>query len=268
MTSSTVPPVRQRSSQSEDRAYSSDTLRHHPVVHQPARPVGDAHRVEPVGLREHLVLVARGCSRNSSGLIAATIFTFSPALSSSGRILTMLAVVDGALDDHSAHRLLAGLVVADDVGALGRGEVGGHAQGLPVGDLDGRPGQVQGDDRRRLAQRRAQHHRHLVVLPGMQVDDVALGEQLGDARREDAEVGAGVLGGLRARVAGDPEHLAQLELAVLGHLADTAASGRSSGRRRSRRWRWRRRSPGTPRKGSRRSSPRPCRPSCRRWRTR
>ena len=61
---------------------------------------------------------------------------------------------------------------------------------------------------------------HLVVLPRVQVDDVPDGEQLGDADGEDAEVGAGVLGRLRAGVARDPQHLADLELAVLGELAE------------------------------------------------
>ncbi len=73
-----------------------------------------------------------------------------------------------------------------------------------------------------VAQRGGQHHRHLVVLPRVQVDDVALREELGDAGLVDAEVGAAVLGRLGAGVAGDPDHLADLQLAVLGELAEEA----------------------------------------------
>ncbi len=51
---------------------------------------------------------------------------------------------------------------------------------------------------------------------------MAVGEELRHARREDAEVRAAVLGRLGARVAGDPDHLADLELGVLGQLAEQA----------------------------------------------
>ena len=100
--------------------------------------------------------------------------------------------------------------------------MGGHAKGGPIGDLDGRAGQVQGHDRNVRGQRGGQQDRHLVVLPGVQVDDVPFGEELGHPGLEDAEVGPAVLGGLGSRVAGDPEHLADADLRVLGELAEQA----------------------------------------------
>ena len=97
---------------------------------------------------------------------------------------------------------------------------------------------------------------------------VPVGEELRHAGREDAEVRAAVLGRLRAGVAGDPDHLADLQLAVLRQLAEEAhravlqvgegAVGRA-------------RAPEAVElaaRGRRRSSPSPCRPACRSWRTR
>ena len=154
--------------------------------------------------------------------MAATIFTFRPARSSSGRSLTRLAV--GTVP-RTKTVPIGGLPVAEgphDVGAAGGLEVRGDAQRLAVGDGHRRPRQVQGHDGHVRGQRGAQHDGHLVVLPGVQVDDGALGEELRDAGLEDAEVGARVLGRLRPRVAGDPEDLAQPQLGVLGHLAEEA----------------------------------------------
>ncbi len=54
----------------------------------------------------------------------------------------------------------------------------------------------------------------------MQVDDVALGEELRDARGEDSEVRPRILGRLRSGVAGDPQDLSDLQLGVLRELAE------------------------------------------------
>ncbi|MBA7715352.1 hypothetical protein ES703_124393 [subsurface metagenome] len=71
---------------------------------------------------------------------------------------------------------------------------------------------MQGDDRHIGSQCGSQGRGHLVVLPGVQVDDLAIGEQLGDSRRKDAEVSAAVLSGFRPRMAGDPQQATHLEI--------------------------------------------------------
>jgi len=73
-----------------------------------------------------------------------------------------------------------------------------------------------------LLERRREHDRYLVVLPRVDVDHLTVGEQLGHAGTEDAEVGAAVLGGFGTGVRGDPHRLADLQLSVLGHLAEQA----------------------------------------------
>ena len=95
-----------------------------------------------------------------------------------------------ALDEDRAAARRPGLELAHHVGAARRLEMRRDAQRLAIRDLDRRPRHVQRDDRHVRRQRRGQHHGHLVVLPRVQVDDVALREQLRDVRLEDAEVGA------------------------------------------------------------------------------
>ena len=73
-----------------------------------------------------------------------------------------------------------------------------------------------------VAKRGAEHHRDLVVFPRMEVDHLAFREELGHCRLEDAEVSTRVLGRLGSGVAGDPEHLANLELAILCQLRKQA----------------------------------------------
>ena len=144
---------------------------------------------------------------------------------------------------HPAPRL-AGLVVADQVGAARRLEVRGDAERRAIGDLDRRARQVQGDDRRAVARPAASSTGTSLCSQGCRSHDLAVGEQLGHARLEDAEVRAAVVGGLGPRVAGHPDHLADLDLRVLRQLAEQAhgpvlqvgeASRRWSRRRRSRR---------------------------------
>ena len=50
----------------------------------------------------------------------------------------------------------------------------------------------------------------------MEIEDVALGEELHDSRPEHAEVRAGVFGGLGTAVTGDVQDLAQPQVGVLG----------------------------------------------------
>ena len=76
-------------------------------------------------------------------------------------------------------------------------------QRIPGGDFGG--GEVAGCD--------------VVVVPEVQHDHLAAREQLPDLGREDAEVGAGVGGGLGARVAGENVQDADAERAVLVLLA-------------------------------------------------
>ena len=152
----------------------------------------------------------------------ATILTLRPRSSSCGRTLTRLAVDIVPCTNTVPPCGWPVLEVAHHVGAARRLEVGRHAQRRAVGQLDRRSRQVQRHDRHVRGQRRGEHHGHLVVLPRVQVDHVALREELRDVRGEDAEVGTRVFGRLGAGVAGDPQHLAELQLAVLRELAEQA----------------------------------------------
>jgi hypothetical protein len=95
-----------------------------------------------------------------------------------------------AAQEHRAADRLVRPEVAQHIGTPSGGEVRRDAEGRAIRYLDRRPRQVQRDDRGVQAKRRAEHHRYLVVLPRVQVDDLTVGEQLGDAGGEDAEVGA------------------------------------------------------------------------------
>ena len=93
MTSSTVPPVRQRASQSDVSEYSATTS----FLIQ-SRIVRNARLVIVMASCQSASETVRSryaasCSAKSCGLIAATILTFSPLSSSFGSSFTRFAVV-------------------------------------------------------------------------------------------------------------------------------------------------------------------------------
>ena len=77
---------------------------------------------------------------------------------------------------------------------------------------------MQGDDWHICFQSCTQKDRHLVMFPGVKVDDLTFGEQLGDAWRENAKVRAAVIRRFRPGMTGDPDNLTDLQFAILAQL--------------------------------------------------
>ena len=84
----------------------------------------------------------------------------------------------------------------------------------------GGAGEVQGDNGYGVFQSLCQQDGYLVIFPGVYVDDLPFRKELGNTRGKNAKVGAAVIGGFRTGVTGYPDDFANLELAILGKLAE------------------------------------------------
>ncbi len=189
-----------------------------PVVHQPASLGGDHRGIQALGFGKDLEPV--GLRLKGKQLRTGGTDDLDVQFGQIRKDADYRGHGAGALYDHRTTSLTVRIRIPDHVSAPGRFEVRWNPQSLTIRNLDFRPGEVQRHHRRVLLQCRCQQHRHLIELPGMQVDDLTTGKHLGHSRSEDTEVGAAVVGCLRPGMAGHPEHLAQPPITVLGQLAE------------------------------------------------
>ena len=233
MTSGSVPPLRQRSSEvGVERVLLGEGAEIRDRRHAPGHRADDHAVVARRGGQHHPPILLRlereqlGADHGHDAHVDA-------------RVLDPRNDVDEvlrrarALDEHGAHPGRRGVVLPNQVEPLRCGLQVGVGEGRPIGDVEVRSRDVDDDDadlldRERPLDRCEVAGRHVVVVPEIEVDDLAPRQERPDLRGEDPEVRARIGRGLGTRVSGQDVQNPELEGAVLVHLRETRGRGCTS----------------------------------------